>query len=52
MKIELTPRQEEEIRKLIAEEDRLNRISLAISMAIGTPIILALCWLGVLPIGG
>jgi len=32
-------------------EEKLDYVAWAISMAIGTPMILALCWLGVLPLG-
>ena len=33
-------------------EAQIDRAAWIISMAIGTPIILALFWLGVLPLGG
>ena len=33
-------------------EEKLDYIAWLMSMAIGTPIIIALCWIGVLPIGG
>jgi len=32
--------------------DKEDYIAWAVSVAIGTPIIMALCWLGVLPLGG
>jgi len=33
-------------------EEQLDRATWLLTMAIGTPIILVLCWLGVLPLGG
>ena len=32
-------------------EERLDREAWFLTMAVGTPIILILCWLGVLPLG-
>jgi hypothetical protein len=36
----------------IMTEERLDIEAWLLTMVIGTPIILVLCWLGVLPLGG
>ena len=33
-------------------EEKFDYVAWAMSMAIGIPMILALCWLGFLPLGG